>query len=98
MELGATTYRARSAACAQCPLAALVRVGRPRRGLPPGHRRPRPATLRGDNRWVRGQVVAALATGGGLPAEIGAERLVVALEGLVREGLVTRDGQEHSLG
>jgi len=98
MELGATTCRARSAACPECPLAPwCASAGRVEvaRRLHGGSGKPR---FEETNRWVRGRVVAALAAGRGLPAEIGAERLAVALEGLVRDGLVTRDGQGHSLG
>jgi A/G-specific adenine glycosylase len=49
------------------------------------------------DRWVRGRVVAALAAGDALPA-IDSERLERALHGLVRDGLVQRDGGTVRLG
>ena len=49
------------------------------------------------DRWVRGRVVAALAAGDALPA-VEAERLERALQGLVRDGLVQRDGKSVRLG
>ena len=98
MELGATTCRARSADCHVCPLAGwCASAGRvevaPR--APAGSGRPR---FEDTNRWVRGRVVAALAAGDELPTDIPDERLAAALEGLVRDGLVVRDGRDHSLG
>ena len=49
------------------------------------------------DRWVRGRVVAALAAGQGLP-QVSEERLERALRGLVRDGLVQRDGDLVRLG
>ncbi len=98
MELGATTCRARSAACSGCPLApwcasaGRVQIAAP---APAGTGRPR---FEETNRWVRGRVVAALAAGEGLPRHIPADRLAAALEGLVRDGLVNRDGDKLSVG
>jgi A/G-specific adenine glycosylase len=46
-----------------------------------------------SNRWVRGRVVEALAAGTELPAGIELERLERAIEGLVSDGLVVRDGE-----
>ena len=43
-----------------------------------------------SDRWLRGRIVAALAAGGELPIEIGAERLERVLAGLERDGLVER--------
>jgi A/G-specific adenine glycosylase len=58
----------------------------------------RPAARFEDtNRWVRGRVIAALAAGGQLPA-IDPARLEHALDGLVRDGLVQRDGAVVRLG
>ncbi len=98
MELGATTCRARSAACADCPLeawcASAGRVEVPARASS-GAGRPR---FEETNRWVRGRIVAALAAGDELPREIPPERLAPALDELVREGQVTRHRRGLSLG
>jgi len=51
-----------------------------------------------SNRWVRGRVVAALANGEGLPADIAAARVERALAGLVRDGLVRPVDGGFSLG
>lgn len=97
IELGATTCRARSAACSDCPLArwctsaGRVKVSERR----PAGGRPR---FEETNRWVRGRVVASLAAGEGLPRDIPEERLAVALHGLIRDGLVNRHGDGHSVG
>jgi A/G-specific adenine glycosylase len=95
MELGATVCRARRPDCGACPLAAWCasagRVVAPERGAP----RER---FEDSNRWVRGRVVAALATGGRLPDDIPEERLAVAVAGLLRDGLLIRDGEGLSLG
>jgi len=90
MELGATVCRARRAACGECPAARWCRsrdavVVAPRGAGPPRER------FEDSNRWVRGRVVAALAAGEGVPADIPPERLGPALEGLERDGLVERD-------
>ena len=98
MELGATTCRARSAACPGCPLASwCASAGRVEvaERSPAGAGRPR---FEDTNRWVRGRVVAALAAGEGLPRHIPDERLTAALEGLVRDGLVNHDGDGLSVG
>jgi A/G-specific adenine glycosylase len=60
----------------------------------------RPAAVRFEdtNRWVRGRVVAALAGGNGLPADIAPERLATALRGLERDGLIRRAGETFALG
>jgi A/G-specific adenine glycosylase len=50
------------------------------------------------NRFVRGRVVAALAAGEALPAEIAPERLERALGGLERDGIVRRTAGGFSLG
>ena len=51
-----------------------------------------------SNRWVRGRIVAALASGEALPADIAPERLERALHGLLRDGLVRRTAAGLSLG
>ena len=89
MELGATVCRARDADCAACPVepwcasAHAVVVG-PRAA--PGTR----SRFEDTDRWARGRVVAALAAGEGLPAQVQGERLERALAGLERDGLVVR--------
>ena len=91
MELGATVCGAREARCDACPVAAWcasrgsVAVA-PR--APAGSRE----RFEDSNRWVRGRIVAALAAGDGLPGGIAPERLEPALAGLVRDGLVVREG------
>ena len=98
MELGARICRARDAACARCPLedrcASAGRVEIADRALA-GAGRPR---FEETNRYVRGRVVAALAAGDGLPDGISEDRLSVALNGLIRDGLVRRDGEALRLG
>ena len=88
MDLGATVCVARRPRCAACPLACGWVAGEaaaaPARGL-----RPR---VEDTDRYVRGRVVAALAAGEPLPAQVGAGRLDRALEGLERDGLIARDG------
>src|SRR3954470_24753696 len=92
MELGAVVCRARDAACARCPVSewcasagAVEVVARARSD----DGRPR-ERFEDSNRWVRGRVVEALATGGALPDGIARERLDRAVEGLIRDGLVER--------
>ena len=96
MELGAMVCRARDAACDACPVAASCAsagavVVAPRGG---GGKRER---FEDSNRWVRGRVVEALATGTELPEGIELERLERAIESLVRDGLVTRGADGLSL-
>ena len=90
MELGAVVCRAREAACGRCPVATVCasagRVELPARRRDSGGER-----FEDSNRWVRGRVVEALATGGALPGGIAPERLDRAVAGLVRDGLVARD-------
>jgi len=92
MELGAVVCRARDAACGACPVSAgcasagAVAVAPRRRGGDGAVR------FQDTNRWVRGRVVAALATGAPLPGGIEAARLARAVDGLVLDGLVVRDG------
>jgi len=100
MELGAMVCRAREARCAACPVARWCasrgRVGRGARArAAPGRGTPR---WEQTNRWVRGRIVAALARGDALPADIPDERVEPALEGLVGDGLVRREGTRFVLG
>jgi A/G-specific adenine glycosylase len=100
MELGATVCRAREAACGACPVAndgcasagAVAIAPRGRRG--DGTARER---FEDSNRWVRGRVIEALATGADLPAGIDLERLERAIASLVADGLVRRDANGLSL-
>lgn len=93
MDLGATICRARSADCRACPASAgCASAGRVRIAPRGGADRPAAVRFEDTDRYVRGRVVAALAEGAPLPAEVGAERLERALAGLERDGLVVRDG------
>jgi A/G-specific adenine glycosylase len=99
MELGATVCRAREAACDACPVAgscasagAVAIAPRGRRG--DGVVRER---FEDSNRWVRGRVIEALASGTALPDGIELGRLERAVESLVRDGLVRRDRDGLSL-
>ncbi|MEA2340251.1 MAG: A/G-specific adenine glycosylase, partial [Solirubrobacteraceae bacterium] len=95
MELGAVVCTARAARCGACPLApGCASRGRVVITRPPvaGER------FEDSNRWVRGRVVAALAAGDGLPEGIAQERLERAVEGLLQDGVVVRDGPGLSLG
>ncbi|HEU4975891.1 MAG TPA: A/G-specific adenine glycosylase [Baekduia sp.] len=94
MELGAMVCRAREAACDRCPVrsgcasAGAVEVA-PRRARGGGAER-----FEDSNRWVRGRVVEALATGAPLPDGIAPDRLERAVDGLLADGLVERaDGE-----
>ncbi len=99
MELGALVCGARAARCGACPVAAWCasagRVGAASRAGGGGRPRER---FEDSNRWVRGRIVAALAAGEALPSGVAPERLERAVEGLVRDGLVRRDGGGLSLG
>jgi A/G-specific adenine glycosylase len=92
MELGAVVCRARVAACPACPVARWCSSA----GAVPDRARTRPEQARerfeDSNRWVRGRIVAALARGGEMPGDIAADRVERAVQGLLRDGLVTRDG------
>jgi A/G-specific adenine glycosylase len=89
MELGATVCTARTPRCGECPAAAwCASAGRP--ALARGAPRRAAERFEDTNRWVRGRVVAALAAGEGLPADIAPERLDRAVTGLVHDGLVRR--------
>jgi A/G-specific adenine glycosylase len=92
IELGALVCRARAPRCGVCPLQRECRWdGDPIRTRAPSVR------FEDSDRWVRGRVVAALAAGGELPA-VEPERLERALNGLVQDGLIQRDGDALRLG
>jgi A/G-specific adenine glycosylase len=98
MDLGATVCTARAPRCGDCPLAAwCASAGRAAGATSPARGAGR-VRFEDTNRWVRGRVVAALAAGRGLPADIAPERLAVALRGLERDGLVRRVGEGFALG
>jgi A/G-specific adenine glycosylase len=100
MELGAVVCRAREAACGACPVAgagcasagAVVVAPRGRAG--DGVLRER---FEDSNRWVRGRIVEALASGTSLPDGIELERLERAIDSLVRDGLVHRGAEGLTL-
>jgi A/G-specific adenine glycosylase len=95
MDLGATVCTARRPRCDACPLSGCRSRGRPRGGGP-ARRRERVPFERTD-RYVRGRLVAHLATGAPLPADIEPERLERAAAALEREGVVVRRGGELRL-
>ena len=89
MELGARVCGARRVLCPECPAGAWCPssgqvVVAPR--APKGSRQ----RFEDTDRYARGRIVAALAGGAALPADLGAERLERALSGLERDGLVVR--------
>jgi A/G-specific adenine glycosylase len=86
IELGALVCRARAPRCGACPLQAACAW----EGDAP-RERARAVRFEDTDRWVRGRVVAALAAGEELPA-VAPARLGRVLDGLVRDGLVQRDG------
>ena len=89
MELGARICTARAPRCGACPAADWC----PSRGAVAASRRARRAPaerFEDTDRWARGRVVAALAAGRPLPAQIAAARLERVLAGLERDGLIER--------
>jgi A/G-specific adenine glycosylase len=88
MELGARICTARRPRCGECPItdgcASSGRIVPPPRGTAPRTR------FEDTDRWVRGRVVAAAATGEALPAGVDEARLERAVAALEREGLVQR--------
>jgi A/G-specific adenine glycosylase len=86
IELGALVCRARAPRCSACPFERRC----PWEGDAARERAPA-VRFEDSDRWVRGRVVAALAAGDELPP-IAPDRLERALVGLVRDGLVERDG------
>jgi A/G-specific adenine glycosylase len=89
MELGALLCGARRAACDACPAGPWCGS---RGAVAVPDRRPAGSGVRFEdtNRWVRGRVVAALAAGDPVPDGIAADRLALAVDGLIRDGLVER--------
>ncbi len=87
MELGALVCRARAARCEVCPAAPWC-ASRGAVPAPVPTADGRAVRFQDTNRWVRGRIVAALAAGDGLPAQIDTARVRRALDGLVRDGLV----------
>lgn len=93
MDLGATVCRARATDCGACPARDLCRsAGRVRFAARAAAGEGRAVRFEDTDRYVRGRVVAALAEDAPLPADIAPDRLERALGGLVRDGLVVRDG------
>lgn len=90
MELGAVVCRARDAACGACPVAASCTSAHAVVIAPRGAAGTRRERFEDSNRWVRGRIVEALATGAPLPEGIELERLERAIESLVADGLVRR--------
>jgi A/G-specific adenine glycosylase len=98
MELGALLCTARAARCDDgCPAAPWCasrgRVAVARAATSGSRER-----FEDSNRWVRGRVVAALAAGEDVPADLDPVRLERAVEGLIRDGLVSRGVEGLSLG
>jgi A/G-specific adenine glycosylase len=87
MELGARVCSARAPRCGECPASTWC----PSRGQvaaqPRAPRASRPR-FEDSDRWARGRVVAALAAGEPLPAQIAPGRLARVLVALERDGLV----------
>jgi A/G-specific adenine glycosylase len=96
MELGATVCTARAARCGDCPVAAwCASAGE---AFPRPRRAESAVRFEDTRRWVRGRVVAALAAGEALPADIDPARLEGALRALERDGIVHRTGDRFALG
>lgn len=90
MDLGATVCTARRPRCDACPLTSCRSRGAARAGGRPRRRGSVP--FEQTDRYVRGRIVAHLATGAPLPADIAPERLERAAAALEREGVVVRRG------
>jgi A/G-specific adenine glycosylase len=90
MDLGATVCTARRPRCALCPVAgSCASAGT----VVPAEARGGPRQrFEETDRFARGRIVAALAAGDGIPGGLGEERTERALAGLLRDGLVVRDG------
>jgi A/G-specific adenine glycosylase len=97
MELGAVVCRARDAACGACPVAASCASAHAVVIAPRGSAAVERERFEDSNRWVRGRIVEALATGAPLPEGIELERLERAIETLVADGLVRRGAEGLSL-
>jgi A/G-specific adenine glycosylase len=91
MELGAVVCTPRRPRCDACPVsrgcASAGRVAEPPRRAAGGRSR-----FEDSDRWLRGQVVAALVAREPLPGGQPAGRLERVLAGLERDGLLVRDG------
>jgi A/G-specific adenine glycosylase len=94
MELGARVCTARAPRCGACPAAGWCpsrgRPAFPARSKPSSARRASRPRFEDTDRWARGRVIAALAAGEELPAQIAADRLARVLTALERDGLVER--------
>lgn len=104
MELGQTVCTARSPRCEECPLAA--ECAWRAAGYPEylGPRSPVQKKYEGSDRQVRGLVLRELrASDTPVPAQViaglwpDAEQLTRAIDGLLRDGLVNREGEELRL-
>lgn len=91
MELGALVCGARRAACDACPAAPWC-ASAGQVVVAPRGTRGAGVRFEDTNRWVRGRVVAALTAGDPLPPDIDPVRLAHAVDGLVRDGLLRREG------
>ena len=88
MELGAVVCTARSPQCGVCPITSCAS-----RGAVPAPRARRPTPRFEDtDRYVRGRILAALVAGSEPERSWSADRHDRAVEGLVRDGLVVRNG------
>ena len=87
-DLGATVCTARAPRCAECPLR---RFHCRWDGVEGPRRRAAAARFEDTDRWARGRIVSALASGTAIPAMEPA-RLARVAAGLERDGLVVRDG------
>jgi A/G-specific adenine glycosylase len=102
MDLGATVCTAKAPACERCPVARWCpsRLGPGVREAPASYVVGRQGRFEGSNRWYRGRITRVLGTAEGamttaeLLAGVGGDAGAVgpALEGLVRDGMVVRDG------
>jgi A/G-specific adenine glycosylase len=92
IELGAMVCRARAPRCDACPFEPQC----PWEGDAPRARVPA-VRFEDTDRWVRGRIVAALAAGEEMPT-VAEDRLARALDGLVRDGLIRREGDVVRLG
>ncbi len=96
MELGAVFCTARAPRCEGCPAGPWCEsrgrvIVAPRAAAAAG--RAPAARFEDSDRWVRGRVIAALASGEAFPASIAPARLERAVAALEREGLVERGAE-----
>jgi len=92
MELGAVVCRARTADCPRCPAARWCRSAG-RVVVPPRAARGTRQRFEDTDRFVRGRIVASLANDEPWPEGLEPSRIERALDGLVRDGLVTRTAE-----